>query len=76
MLPVRITITGDVGNHPSVCHLQDRSGTIMQTVTLPPIAWEALLEILGSHNALHGEYDITTIIELHNQITNQTKEMK
>ena len=49
---------------------------MMQTVTLPPIAWEALLEILGSHTALHGEYDITTIIELHNQITNQTKEMK
>jgi len=47
-----------------------------QTVTLPAVAWSALLEILGSHNARHGEYDITTIIELHNQITNQTKEMK
>ena len=48
----------------------------MQAVSLPPVAWSALLEILASHTAKHGEYDITTIINLHNEITKQTKETK
>jgi hypothetical protein len=46
----------------------------MQSVVLPAVAWSALLEILGSHTAKHGEYDMTTIINLHNEITKQTKE--
>ena len=41
-------------------------------VDLPPIAWEALLEILRSHDQEHGDFDITTIISLHNEITKQT----
>jgi hypothetical protein len=41
-------------------------------VDLPPIAWEALLEILKSHNAPHGDFDMTTIINLYNEINNQT----
>jgi hypothetical protein len=41
-------------------------------VDLPPQAWEALLEILKSHNAPHGDFDMTTIINLYNEINNQT----
>jgi hypothetical protein len=41
-------------------------------VDLPPIAWEALLEILRSHNIEHGDFDITTVISLHSEITKQT----
>jgi len=41
------------------------------SVTLPKIAWESLLEILQSHNAPHGDFDITTIINLHNEISDQ-----
>lgn len=41
-------------------------------VELPEKGWAALLEILESHTAKHGEFDITTIIELHNQIKEQT----
>jgi hypothetical protein len=41
------------------------------SVTLPSRAWEALLEILQSHNAEHGDFDITTVISLHNEITKQ-----
>ena len=40
-------------------------------VDLPPIAWEALLEILKSHNAPHGDFDMTTIINLYNEINSQ-----
>ena len=43
----------------------------MKTITLPTIAWEALLEILQSHNAPHGDFDMTTIINLHNEISDQ-----
>jgi hypothetical protein len=42
-------------------------------VELPTKAWEALLGILESHNAKHGEFDIVTVIELHKQITEQTR---
>jgi hypothetical protein len=42
------------------------------SVTLPNNAWEALLEILQSHNVEHGDFDITTIINLHGEITRQT----
>jgi hypothetical protein len=41
------------------------------SVTLPSRAWDALLEILRSHNAEHGDFDITTVISLHSEITNQ-----
>jgi hypothetical protein len=41
------------------------------SITLPKIAWESLLEILQSHNAPHGEFDMTTIINLHNEINSQ-----
>jgi hypothetical protein len=41
------------------------------SITLPQNAWEALLEILRSHNAPHGDFDITTIINLHTEISNQ-----
>jgi len=41
------------------------------SITLPTIAWESLLEILKSHNAPHGDFDITTIINLYNEISNQ-----
>jgi len=41
-------------------------------VSLPDKGWEALLEILESHNAKHGEFDIVTVIELHKQISEQT----
>jgi hypothetical protein len=40
-------------------------------IDLPLQAWEALLEILKSHNAPHGDFDITTIINLHSEISNQ-----
>jgi len=40
-------------------------------VSLPDKGWEALLEILESHNAKHGEFDIVTVIELHKQISKQ-----
>ena len=43
----------------------------MKTITLPTIAWEALLEILESHNKPHGDFDMTTIINLHNEINSQ-----
>ena len=45
-------------------------------VDLPSQAWEALLEILKSHNAPHGDFDITTIINLYNEITNQIESDK
>jgi hypothetical protein len=41
------------------------------SITLPQNAWEALLEILKSHNAPHGDFDMTTIINLYNEINNQ-----
>ena len=41
------------------------------SITLPKIAWEALLEILESHNKPHGDFDMTTIINLYNEISNQ-----
>jgi hypothetical protein len=41
------------------------------SITLPKIAWESLLEILQSHNAPHGDFDITTIINLYNEINSQ-----
>jgi hypothetical protein len=41
------------------------------SITLPQNAWEALLEILRSHNAPHGDFDMTTIINLYNEISNQ-----
>jgi hypothetical protein len=41
------------------------------SVTLPSQAWEALLEILRSHNIEHGDFDITTVISLHSEITKQ-----
>jgi hypothetical protein len=41
------------------------------SITLPKIAWESLLEILQSYNAPHGDFDITTIINLHNEINSQ-----
>ena len=41
------------------------------SITLPKNAWEALLEILQSHNAPHGDFDMTTIINLYNEINNQ-----
>jgi hypothetical protein len=40
-------------------------------IDLPLQAWEALLEILQSHNAPHGDFDMTTIINLYNEISNQ-----
>jgi hypothetical protein len=40
-------------------------------IDLPLQAWEALLEILKSHNAPHGDFDMTTIINLYNEISNQ-----
>jgi hypothetical protein len=40
-------------------------------VGLPDEGWKALLEILESHNAKHGEFDIVTVIELHKQISKQ-----
>jgi hypothetical protein len=43
------------------------------SITLPQNAWEALLEILRSHNAPHGDFDITTIINLHTEISNQVR---
>jgi hypothetical protein len=43
----------------------------MVAVELPKIAWEALLEILESHTARHGDFDITTVINLHSEITRQ-----
>ena len=41
------------------------------SITLPKIAWESLLEILESHNKPHGDFDMTTIINLHNEISDQ-----
>ena len=41
------------------------------SITLPKIAWESLLEILQSHNAPHGDFDMITIINLYNEISNQ-----
>ena len=41
-------------------------------VDLPSQAWEALLEILQSHNQPHGDFDMTTIINLYNEISRQT----
>jgi hypothetical protein len=41
------------------------------SVTLPKIAWESLLEILRSHNAEHGDFDMTTVINLHSEILRQ-----
>ena len=41
------------------------------SITLPQNAWEALLEILRSHNIEHGDFDITTVISLHSEITKQ-----
>ena len=41
------------------------------SITLPKIAWDSLLEILQSHNAPHGDFDMTTIINLHNEISDQ-----
>jgi hypothetical protein len=41
------------------------------SVTLPLQAWDALLEILRSHNAEHGDFDITTVINLHSEILRQ-----
>jgi hypothetical protein len=41
------------------------------SITLPKIAWDSLLEILQSHNAPHGDFDMTTIINLYNEINNQ-----
>jgi hypothetical protein len=41
------------------------------SITLPKIAWDSLLEILQSHNAPHGDFDMTTIINLHNEINSQ-----
>ncbi len=41
------------------------------SITLPTIAWEALLEILESHNSPHGDFDMTTIINLYNEINSQ-----
>ena len=41
------------------------------SVALPKIAWESLLEILQSHNAPHGDFDMTTIINLYNEINSQ-----
>ena len=46
--------------------------TMNKTVELPSRGWDALLEILESHTAEHGEFDIVTIIELHKQIKEQT----
>ena len=43
-----------------------------KTVQLPSRGWDALLEILESHKAKHGEFDIVTIMELHKQIKEQT----
>jgi hypothetical protein len=43
----------------------------IKTIALPEIAWESLLEILQSHNAPHGDFDMTTIINLYNEINNQ-----
>jgi hypothetical protein len=41
------------------------------SVTLPLQAWDALLEILRSHNIEHGDFDITTVISLHSEILRQ-----
>ena len=41
------------------------------SITLPKIAWDSLLEILESHNKPHGDFDMTTIINLHNEINSQ-----
>jgi hypothetical protein len=41
------------------------------SITLPKIAWESLLEILQSHNAPHCDFDMTTIINLYNEINSQ-----
>ena len=41
-------------------------------VSLPDRGWEALLEILESHNAKHGEFDIVTVMEIHKQIEKPT----
>ena len=41
-------------------------------VELPKEAWECLLEILESHTDLHGDFDFTTVRELHQQIADQT----
>ena len=41
-------------------------------VELPKEGWEALLEILKSHNSEHGDFDFTTVRELHQQIADQT----
>ena len=46
--------------------------TMNKTVQLPSRGWDALLEILESHNAKHGEFYIVTIMELHKQIKEQT----
>ena len=46
--------------------------TMNKTVQLSIRGWDALLEILESHTAEHGEFDIVTIIELHKQIKEQT----
>ena len=46
--------------------------TMNKTVQLPSRGWDALLEILESHKAKHGEFDIVTIMELHKQIKEQT----
>tara|TARA_R110000803_G_scaffold56864_1_gene114325 strand:+ start:1430 stop:1579 length:150 start_codon:yes stop_codon:yes gene_type:complete len=43
------------------------------SVSLPPRAWEALLEILESHNSRHGDFDIVTVMELHKQIKEQAE---
>lgn len=43
-------------------------------IDLPPVAWEALLEILRSHDEEHDDFDITTIINLYNEISKQVGE--
>ena len=43
----------------------------MSKVELPSAGWAAVLEILESHTARHGEFDIVTVIELHKQIKDQ-----
>lgn len=40
-------------------------------VDLPERAWEALLEILRDHNKPHGDFDMTTVINLYNEISEQ-----
>lgn len=44
-------------------------------IDLPPVAWEVLLEILRSHDEEHGDFDITTIISLYNEISRQVSDV-